>query len=231
MPNLGDFLGQLLAEVAMARMQADLETVRLAELYASHPLLKHLPVPHIRLPEAELDVPVAIQQSEVAPAGATTRGSVPLPAMRQRFDQVLGAHLERSGLTLTAQQRRQVTRALDEKVASLSGPAETAIDVRAAADALASAATEAIGRLRPGEEAAKESATLTAALSLAAQTEFLKLRLPPPRLLALVTSAELREAGGPTVTTRVRLRVNEQGVEWTTIEKDDGSAEQRLVPE
>ena len=32
MPYLGDYLGQLMAEIAIARMHADLETVRLAEM-------------------------------------------------------------------------------------------------------------------------------------------------------------------------------------------------------
>ncbi|MEJ2127120.1 MAG: hypothetical protein P8X84_06440 [Candidatus Bathyarchaeota archaeon] len=50
MPNLGDYLGNLISEVTLARMQADIEAVRIAELYSSHPLLKNMPIPHFRLP-------------------------------------------------------------------------------------------------------------------------------------------------------------------------------------
>ncbi len=64
MPNLGDYLGQLLSELSIARMQADLETVRLAELYAMHPLLRTMPVPHMRLPDVDLEIPVLIKASE-----------------------------------------------------------------------------------------------------------------------------------------------------------------------
>lgn len=74
MPYLGDYLGHLLSEIATARVQADLETVRMAELYASHPLLKHLPVPRFRLPNLTLDVPVLIQDVEQArPAESNTK--------------------------------------------------------------------------------------------------------------------------------------------------------------
>ena len=60
MPYLGEYLGHLMAELAIARMEADLETVRLAELYAAHPLLRSMPVPHLRLPDVDVDLPVLI---------------------------------------------------------------------------------------------------------------------------------------------------------------------------
>ncbi len=46
MPNLGDYLGQLLSEITLARMHADLESIRIAELYAAHPLLRTFPFQH-----------------------------------------------------------------------------------------------------------------------------------------------------------------------------------------
>ena len=89
MPYLGDFLGQLMSEIALARMQSDLETVRLAELYAEHPLLRTLPVPHLRLPNVDLEVPVLIQASEPPRADESPRGGVKVSELRRRFDAVL----------------------------------------------------------------------------------------------------------------------------------------------
>ena len=63
MVNLGDYLGHLLSEVTKARVQADMETLRIAELYASDPLLKNFPVPRMRLPNLELNVPVIISET------------------------------------------------------------------------------------------------------------------------------------------------------------------------
>src|SRR4051812_7222602 len=100
MPYLGDYIGHLLSEITMARVQADLEAVRLAEMYASHPLLRHMPVPHFRLPTMTLDVPVAIKGMEEAKIRESPRGDVPLPVMRERFAAVLTSHMERAGITL-----------------------------------------------------------------------------------------------------------------------------------
>ena len=86
MPYLGDYLGQLLAEISLARLQADLETVMLAELYAAHSILRTMPVPHMRLPEVELDIPVLISDSEQPRADASTRGGATLADLGRKFD-------------------------------------------------------------------------------------------------------------------------------------------------
>ncbi|SMF17174.1 hypothetical protein [Pseudobacteriovorax antillogorgiicola] len=70
--SLGDYLGHLLSSVTKARMQADLETIRIAEQYQSHPLLKHFPVPRVRLPKVELNVPV-IMVGTLTPDGLESR--------------------------------------------------------------------------------------------------------------------------------------------------------------
>ena len=63
----------------------------------------------------------------------------------------------------------------------------------------------------------------------AARREFLKLR-PVAPFVALATSAEIQAAASPESVTRFRIRLNEQGVEWTTIESE-GISHDRLVPE
>jgi hypothetical protein len=62
MARLGDVLGALLADAAYARVRADLETVKIAEVYSRDPLLKHLPVPRFRLPDVTVDVPLLVLQ-------------------------------------------------------------------------------------------------------------------------------------------------------------------------
>lgn len=60
--DLGDFLGHLLSEITRARVQSDMESIRVAEVYASHPLLKHFPIPRVRLPDVELTLPVILSE-------------------------------------------------------------------------------------------------------------------------------------------------------------------------
>jgi hypothetical protein len=67
MPKLGEVIGALLSDAVQARMQADLEAVRIAEAYSRNELLRHLPVPRFRLPEITVDLPVLVTAVEGLP--------------------------------------------------------------------------------------------------------------------------------------------------------------------
>ena len=232
MPNLGDYLGQLIGELTIARVQADLEALRVAEMYLSHPILRSLPVPRLRLPEVRLDVPVVIREMEEPPIDESARGGAPLGEMRRRFDEILSDHLEKTNWRLSRQQMRQLNALLDARVEALSEPREIAVDLRRVADDFA---TETYRWLTaPGRPAAgldpDEAAGREQDLRRTAWSAFFRLRKPPPRLSVLVTTAEVREAGPTDILTRLQLRLTEDGVEWTSIESE-GRMQQRLVPE
>ena len=231
MPFLGDYLGQLLSEIAMARMQADLETIRLAELYASHPLLRTLPVPHVRLPSVDLDVPVLVKESQEPRRGESVRGGLPLANASAKVEEVVSAHLTKEGVTLSTAERKRLKDALAQPQAP-GGPQEVAVDVHRIADEAAATTYRTLRELRPGRAPSDPAGDpqREAGLVSALRAELLKLRTPPPRLNVLVTSAELREAGTAENVTRLRLKVSEEGLEWATIESD-GIQRDRLVPE
>jgi len=230
MTNLGDYLGQLLSEIALARMQADLESVRMAELYAAHPLLRTFPVPHLRLPEINLEVPVLIESSEPPREGETPRGGVDSATLAQRFGAVRQRVFDELGVKLSAAEHRRLDETLSARLATPQVPGEVAIDVKRVADDLSAATVRHLAeRARPGAAEATVPDTLEARLKSAATLEFLGARTSPPRLTARVTSTELREAG-PEGVTRLRLRITEQGLELTQVE-GAGGVEDRLVPE
>ncbi len=229
MPNLGDYIGLLLSEITIARMKADLEAVRVAELYASHPLLRNMPVPHFRLPNVEVDVPVVIKQMEEPRAGESPRGAPTLADMRKAFDKVLTQRLNKESIRLKPEYKKKLNSMFDKMAASLTQPIEIAIDVNRVADELTSAAssmlTESGGPVDPTRRPELEKK-----LKEATRLEFLKLRKPPLGLHVLVTTAEIREAGPNEILTRFQLKITEEAVEWTTIESD-GRKQDRLVPE
>lgn len=232
MPYLGDYLGHLLSEITIARMHADLEAVRVAELYASHPLLRTMPVPHFRLPEIDMDVPVVIKTVEESRPDESPRGGASIAEMRKSFDKVLATQLAGRGVELTADQKRKLKSALDTRTAALTQPAETSVDVNRIADDFAATSARLLGERRSGgappDDA--EALRLQAELKDAARLEFLKLRKPPVRLSVLATTQEVREAGAGETVTHIRLKINEQAVEWTTVESE-GLVRDRLVPE
>jgi hypothetical protein len=229
MPNLGDYLGQLLSEITIARMHADLEAVRVAELYADHPLLRHMPVPHFRLPDVEIDVPVVIKQMEEPRAGESPRGVPARTDMRKAFDNVLKKRLSEERIRLKPDQKKKLNLILDKKVVSLTQPTEIAIDVNSVADELARVASQTL--TEPGGPVdPSRRQELDEKLKETTRVEFRKLRKPPARLQALVTTPEIREAGPSEVITHLHLKITEEAVEWTTIESN-GHKRDRLVPE
>lgn len=229
MPHLGDYLGQILSEVTIARMQADIETVRVAELYAAHPLLRNMPVPRFRLPDVEIDVPVVIEQMEEPSPDEAPRGAPTLADMRKEFDKVLTEELSKKDVRLKPEQKKKLNAMLDKKTVALTRPVEIAFDVGRVADELAHTVsqtlTESGGPVDPGMRPKLEKD-----LKEAARLGFLKLRKPPARLRTLVTTAEIREAGPRENVTRLRMKITEEGFEWATVESDDRT-EDRLVIE
>jgi hypothetical protein len=225
MAYLGDFLGQLVTEVTRARMQADLEAVRVAELYASHHLLRHMPIPHFRLPDVELDVPVVLQDLDGDPSDAQPRPSA--AAVTKAFQGALSSVLKEHGVTLSAAQKKSVLAAVEKGLPALMGPAEVAADLLAVADGAARVAVSSMSGTR-GPLQREKRAAVEKSLRDAARAGFLKLHGTPPRLRASVKTMDVREAGAGEVVTRFRLKITEEAVEWTSID-DDGETPNRLV--
>lgn len=229
MPHLGDYIGQLLSEITISRMHADIEAVRVAELYATHSLLRNMPVPHFRLPNIDVEIPVVIREMEEQQSGDPPRGTPFLADMRKAFDRVLTKRLREEKVRLRPQQSRELKSFLDKKASYLTLPTEVSIDVNRAADELSSAAslklTESGGPINSARRPDFEEM-----LKKETRIEFQKLRKPPPRLQVLVTTGEIREAGPSEVITRLNLKISEEAFEWTTIESD-GRKQDRLVLE
>lgn len=235
MPYLGEYLGHLLSEIATARVQADLETVRMAELYASHPLLKHLPVPRFRLPTLTLDVPVVIQDVEAAQPDISLLGSESASALREGFNRLLDLQLARAGIALADKERLSLNETLAQVVAgylaarsfdpaNAGGLVEDMIAATVKFIAYYSSAAQTLAA-DPARLQGFEGDLRAAALA----------PLPdkpagPSRLLVQVTNTALRDAGPSELMTRLHLSVSEDAVEWTTVESQ-GQTVERLLPE
>ncbi len=227
MPTLAEYLGLLLTEITKARVQADLEAARIAELYGSHPLLRHMPVPRFRLPNVTLDLPVAIEKTD------STRASGPsaaeLDAARKRVDGIVDQELRALKIQPSPATRKTIAGALDAIFARLSSGTVSAFD---AARAPGEAAADVVAALKTGSdrERSVDTDAATTALRRAFEPVFTPLLPAPAPIEVVVATAQLREIAPPLALTRVRLTVSEEGVEWTQTDPDDASTK-RLVPE
>ena len=232
MPYLGDYLGQLLSEITIARMHADLEALRVAELYASHPLLRTMPIPHFRLPDVELEVPVVIKQMDEPSPGKPPRGGVDPKTLRKAFDSTLALQLSKSRIKLSAEQTKNMQALIDTAASDEDLPHEIAVDTNRVADRFADAVSKVLAATVPPDNPDKleQIQRLASELKTGVRLAFLKARVPPPRLSTLVTTQDIREAGASENITRLKLKISEESVEWTMVESD-GQMQGRLIPE
>lgn len=224
MPYLGDFLGALAREVTLARLQADVEAVRIAEQYANDPLLRRWSVPRFRMPTVSMRVPVAVQGLEEAAARSINPDRV-----REVFGSTLNEHMEALGMDLPAATLNRVDAAIETTIGGLTSPGAVALSERKIAEDLADAAITAMKARRPASSAAAQDIEAQrGALTGKLASALAGVLSEPPRLNVLVTTEQIKEAAGNVV--QVELKLSEEGVEWTMLDPDDPGSS-RLVPE
>jgi hypothetical protein len=225
MPRLGEFLAALLSDAAQARVRADVETVKIAQVYSQDPLLKNLPVPRFRLPDITVDVPLLISQVE-----GTTDSASGLP-----FDEptsgelrdVVRAGLRGAGIRVPRPAVSRVPAELIEraralfqsKTLRLLNPALVSDDI---AGTLVDVVGAAIERGLSDDQVEQLRTTTKEAMSALLVT---KLR-PSLSWQVAVTAAEIKAQGDGGSIVRLRLTLSEDGYE--VIARDDGF---QLTPE
>lgn len=252
MPYLGDYIGHLLSEVTNARVQGDLESVRIAEIYATHPLLRNMPVPHFRLPKVDLDVPIAIAGMEVTEDEETTNRVI--SNMRESFDRAVSFHARSARITLSDESKTKLKKELDkksdelkrqgpkkqkekQKTKSVRGEEEAGkpLSVTTITDEFIDVTIKALEPLVEGEKDGPERLQkMKNDLKKAAFMEFSKYLHENTRLNVSTTSKELKEVGQGVeprnILVNIRLSITEEAFEWSVVESE-GETQELLVPE
>jgi len=233
MPHLGDFIGQLIAELTISRMQADLESIRIAELYANHPLLKHFAVPRFRLPNVTLKVPVAVTDIEEFPIGKEPRGGLrKIPELMESITRTINSQLQKSGVTLPEENLGVLKKKLEEITIDLTKIKEVPVNLSFIADKIAG---EVMSNVRNVEKEkfqpnSNESIELHRQIQFSTRYNFLSFMESPPRLRVIANTKDLSEIKESDRLIRLDLTITEDAVEWVVI-KTDEKDQYRLVPE
>lgn len=217
--KLGDVLGAMLADVARARVQADVEALRIAEAYSKDPLLKHLPVPRFRMPDLVVDLPVLVDGVD-GTSGTGEPWKTPQPTKTEITKSVKDG-IMRSDIKLTAAQKTAVADAVALKADKLYAEDGTAkMSPGTVAQELSN---EAVGTVRAKlrkdpdgeqlkvlENVTKASLTSTLAAKLA----------PSPTTEVKFTSADIKDHGDAANVVRLRVTISEDSYE--VVDRDDG---------
>ena len=235
MPTLNEYLGGLFSSSTDARVMADVQTVQVAEQYAKHDLLKHFSVPRMRISDIELTIPVAIE-------GLTERTGLQLdPIGNAEFKRVAARELARSVgyIELPPVAAQKLLTALDSRIASLIDHIMVNQDIHKSMWTFAEDITMTLFEI--GTEAKLHDGKFPDGYAqdmIAKRTYELGIGLVTgvvdkpvlDQLSVIAESHRLREQR-PEDVIRIRMTVSEDGMEWQTIEKSDGTLERKLLPE
>lgn len=226
MPTLGEILGGLMADVTHARRIADEHAVRLAEYYASEPLLQGLPVPRLRLPEVVVDLPVLLDDYlEGAPAETRSEDDL-RDLLTQVVADVLGQeHSEPQSIIHAFHERLRIRLLPRGKVL----PGFEGVSIRtnlaeAAQLAMRDAAEECEFDL-PSETMAR----LAEAFKVVADEEAVLVPAKPPSLELEVKTGEVKGRSNSGSISRLRVVLQEEGLEWHHQENSDGTRSSGLT--
>ncbi len=223
MPRLGDFIGALLSDAVQARVRADLESLKIAEAYSGHDLLKYLPVPHFRLPDITVDFPVIVSSLQgESPANGGKLFDEPIRADIQR--NVRRALLE-SGIRLSNAQRLKVYAAVEQRSKRLFEPGPQALlSSQNMSNDLAIEASSSVKKLlKASDEQAHRLPKLESALKRSLRVLLLTKLAQSPSLQVAVASDEIKLHSDNDSLLRVRLTITEDAYE--VINRDDDNTQ------
>lgn len=224
MPFLGDVIGKLMAEVTYARVQADIEAVRVAEVYAENEYLRNFPVPRIRLPDVQIDLAVSYSDDD-----GVEPNPWPKPEdIASKYSELVQGEMENSNSPLSGRRKRNLGNQLKGAVKDVGTHLGISLNTRSVTDRLTEVAISSLNEreleliTHDSRESPRE------ALSRLARDALLKTQPELNRLNVEIVPQKLAENSEGV--TRLHLNLTEEGVEWIKVETPGGSAD-RLIPE
>lgn len=234
MTTLNEYLGGLFNSITDARVMADVQTVQVAEQYAKHDLLKHFSVPRMRISDIELTIPVAIE-------GLSQRSEYQLdPIGNADFKRIMTTELANgvgyTELPPVAAQRMQT--ALADHTTTLVANLREMDLLKSFSIFSKDVVTDLflIGeeeRLHDGKFPEGYSFDKVVDRTLNLCSQLVKGVVDKPvldQLSVIAESHRLREQR-PEDVIQIRMKVGEDGMEWQTLQRDDGTIERKLLPE
>jgi hypothetical protein len=231
MPNLNEYLGGLFNSIASARVISDLQTAQLAEQYAQHEILRHFSVPRMRIGDVELTIPIAIQ-------GMSERSEPQLsPVGNEEFKS--GVYRTIVGSVSLAELPLLASQALNTTLTDLTKTLANNLKNGAFEESIKDFAVNATERfIEIGQKynlfvAIKFSRDRVVANVYEYGVRTVKEVVEKPVLdqLSVIGESHLLREQRPEDIVRIKLIVGESGMEWQTIENEDGSVSRKLLPE
>jgi hypothetical protein len=212
--DLAQLLGSLLASLARARQEADLESALIAEEYQRHPLLAGLGAPRIRVCEMEAEFPFAV--TDVTPS--TPGLMVSAGDLAAALAEVVRETAASAGLILEATSINIISERLSSSLEHLTEQWRSAGPRLMPSESVSRRAQQVVKEVLSLRDPPTESSAMRAILDAVRERTYAltntRDRRAPTVSVQFATS-EIKELP-PGAVTRVRLLVKEEGLEWTS---------------
>lgn len=224
MIDLKDYLSSLVIGVNQARMMADLESARIAEIYAKDKLLKTFSVPRFRTPDIELSIPVAIgnleseNEKKYEPIdniqfNSTTYAILKDFSQAETFNRKISTELR----SVIAKE----TETLEKRIKSDTNQKDIALQSLSK-----NLAKKYISLVDEKADFEKLIRKINTELTPHVQEK----KAVHHKTKVIVQANELREVK-PENIVQIKIKLSEDGMEWHNVETGDGETTMKLLPE
>lgn len=234
MIKLNDYLGSIVASFTNAKIMSDLQTVKLAEEYAKHDYLKHFSIPRMRIDDVEMTIPIALDEIEnISKPPVIGFDSLKINTLVYSF------LLEKFGVLKIT---KEPSRLLQTETAKQVGVLEKQIKLANSYDPVSGFSKEIVVyflriiekyALVNKEVLAKMNIELLSKDLIAVVTKEITINKEVEALANLnivVEANKLRELKSENLIF-IKLKISENGMEWSRSENANGEIESKLLPE
>ncbi len=234
MPKLNDYIGSLVSSITDARVMSDIQTVKVAEEYAKHNLLKHFSIPRMRIDDIEMTIPIALDELKEK----TETEYEPIDNIK--FNAIVYNELVNNlGLTKLP---NEVSQTLRSKIAKQTQVLEQEIRIAKNLTPLKYYCKDLILLILHIEsQLLKLKADVKRKVDIDAMPQYLEkilaqeIKLQSEKksiedLNVIVEAHKLREQK-PENIIYIKLKISEDGMEWNRTENNEGEIESKLLPE
>lgn len=230
MPTLNEYLGSIVSSITNARMMSDVQTVKVAEEYAKHNLLKHFSIPRMKIADVEMTIPVALEELREKTVAAFE------PIDSEKISNIVYSELIKN-LSLS-RLKSDIRQSVQDKIYRLTLDFEQSLQTTNDLSYLKKYCYEVVSiekELFQSRDGLKRKIDIN---ELPLHLE--KMILPEIKVVnqkkviedlnVIVESHRLREQKAENII-YIKLKIREDGMEWDRAEKADGSVESKLLPE
>lgn len=235
MASLGDFLGVVLKEVTTARFQGDLEALKLANIYRNNEYLEGMPIPRFRLPDISVDVPIIISEDVEKSLSNQALDRIPAAELKAGLETAL----DEADINLKATQVNQLYKVVKTEMDKRWRQSVNLATAFNHIKVLTTAATKWMKAYLSKNANAREEMTRISKAQMVFSRSFGKYLNnhvlggvdDEIQLRTNVQTGIMREVDDPSILTRLSISIKEDGFEMVKIEREDGTIDERLLPE